>query len=272
MNTISPEMQSLKARLKATWMAGDFGVIAKMTEGGADEFIARLGIAPGARVLDVACGSGNLAIPAARRGAHVTGVDIATNLLEEARARAASERLAIQFDEGDAEQLPYAEHSFDVVVSMFGVMFAPRPDVAADELVRVARSGGRIALANWTPGSFAGQMFKTVGRHVPPPPGMPPPVQWGEEPVVRQRLRDGIAGLEMNRRIFPIRFPFAPPQVVELFRAYFGPVNRAFAALDGAGQADLHQALLQLLESCDAGGGRGLVVPGDYLEVVVTKS
>src|SRR5687768_10789250 len=232
MSTISPEIESLKARLKATWMAGDFGVIARMTERGADEVIARLAIAPGTRVVDVACGSGNLAIPAARAGANVTGADIATNLLEQARARAASEGLSVRFDEGDAEQLPYPDGSFDLVVSMFGVMFAPRPDVAAAELVRVCRSGGRIALANWTPGSFAGQMFKTVGKHVPPPPGMAPPVQWGDESIVRQRLRDGIAKLQTTRRTFSIRFPFGPPEVVELFRTYFGPVNRAFAAVD----------------------------------------
>src|SRR5918997_2114650 len=158
MSTINPEMESLKTRLKAMWMAGDFGQVAKHIETGAEEFIARLALKPGVRLLDVACGSGNLAIPAARAGAIVTGVDIATNLLEQARARAESEGLKIQFDEGDAEKLPYADASFDIVVSMFGAMFAPRPELVAAELVRVCRPGGRIAVADWTPGGFVGRM------------------------------------------------------------------------------------------------------------------
>src|SRR6266550_7990403 len=160
MSASNPEMESLKTRLKAMWMTGDFGQIAKHIETGAEDFIARLALKPGVRVLDVACGSGNLAIPAARVGAIVTGVDIATNLLEQARARADSEALPIQFDEGDAENLPYGDAAFDLVVSMFGAMFAPRPELVAAELVRVCRPGGRIAMANWTPAGFVGQMFK----------------------------------------------------------------------------------------------------------------
>src|SRR4029453_11602279 len=197
MSTTKPEMESLKSRLKAMWMTGDFGQVAKIIETGAEEFIDRLALQPGVRLLDVACGSGNLAIPAARAGAIVTGVDIATNLLEQARARAESERLIIQFDEGDAERLPYPDEAFDVVVSMFGVMFAPRPDVAAAELVRVCRPGGPTALANWTPTGFTGQTLKTVARHVPPPANVPPPTQWGDETIVRERLRAGIASLRM---------------------------------------------------------------------------
>ena len=266
------EMESLKARLKATWMAGDFGVIAKATQPGADDFIARLGIAPGTAVLDVACGSGNLAIPAARAGARVTGMDIATNLLEQARARAKSEGLSVQFDEGDAERLPYADRSFDLVVSMFGVMFAPRPDVAAAELVRVTRPGARIALANWTPQSFAGQMFKTVGKHVPPPPGMTPPVQWGDESVVRQRLRDGVANLRVARRTFPIKFPFGPPEIVELFRTYFGPVNRAFAALDEGKQSDLRRDLEQIWSAHNRATDGTAHIEAEYLEVIATRA
>jgi len=174
MSTPNPEMESLKAKLKATWMAGDFGQIAKQIEQGAEEFIARLELKPGVRLLDVACGSGNLAIPAARAGAIVTGVDIATNLVEQARARAEAEGLKIQVDEGDAEDLPYDDASFDEVVTMFGAMFAPRPERVAAELVRVCRPGGRIAMANWTPTGFTGQMFKIGATHVPPPPNMPP--------------------------------------------------------------------------------------------------
>ena len=271
MTAMSPDIESLKARLKATWMAGDFGVIARMTERGAEEFITRLAIPRGARVLDVACGSGNLAIPAARGGARVTGVDIATNLLEEARERARSEGLSIQFDEGDAEQLPYPDHSFDVIVSMFGVMFAPRPEVAAAEMVRVTRPTGRIALANWTPDSFAGEMFRTVGKHVPPPPGMSPPVQWGDESIVRKRLRDGIASLQLTRRTFPITFPFAPPQVVELFRTYFGPVIRAFAALDPARHEDLRRDLEQVWSAHNRATDGTTRIEAQYLEVIATR-
>jgi SAM-dependent methyltransferase len=272
MRAPTAEMEALKSRLKATWMAGDFGVIAKMTEQGAEEFIARLAIAPNTRVLDVACGSGNLAVPAARGGARVTGVDIATNLLEEARARAGSERLTIRFDEGDAEQLPYADQSFDVVMSMFGVMFAPRPDVAAAELVRVTRAGGRIALGNWTPGSFAGEMFGTLGKHVPPPPDMAPPVQWGDESIVRQRLSKGIADLTMTKRTFPIKFAFGPAEVVELFRSYFGPVNRAFDALDQARQLSLRRELEQVWSTRNRATDGTVQVDGEYLEVIATRS
>lgn len=160
------DIDALKSRLKATWMAGDFGLIAKSYEAGAAEFVRRIGLVPGSRVLDVACGTGNLAVPAARTGAEVTGVDIATNLLEQARARAAAEGLTARFDEGDAEMLPYPDASFDAVISMFGVMFAPRPERSAAELLRVCRPGGRIALANWTPSGFVGQMFKTITTHV----------------------------------------------------------------------------------------------------------
>jgi 2-polyprenyl-3-methyl-5-hydroxy-6-metoxy-1,4-benzoquinol methylase len=186
---LSPEMESLKNRLKGTWSAGDFGRIAKSYETGAAEFIARLALKPGQRVLDVACSTGNLAIPAAKAGAEVIGIDIAPNLVEQARQRAASERLAIKFEEGDAEQLPYEDGSFDAVISMFGAMFAPRPDVVAAELTRVTRSGGLIAMANWTPSSFVGQMFKTIGALVPPPALMPSSLLWGRGSEAARALR-----------------------------------------------------------------------------------
>lgn len=173
------DLEALKARLKATWTAGDFGEIAKSYERGAAEFVRRLGLPAGARALDVACGTGNLALPAARAGAVVTGIDIAANLLEEARARADREGLSVRFEEGDAEELPYEAGAFDVVLSMFGVMFCPRPERASAELLRVCRPGGRIALANWVPESFIGQIFKTTAAYVPPPAGMPSPLQWG---------------------------------------------------------------------------------------------
>jgi SAM-dependent methyltransferase len=272
MNAITPEMESLKARLRATWMAGDYGLIAKSTESGAEEFIYRLKLTPGTDLLDVACGNGNLAILAARLGARVTGVDIAPNLLEEGRARARAEGLVIQFDEGDAEQLPYPDAVFNEVVSMFGAMFAPRPERAASELVRVCRSRGRIAMANWTPAGFAGQILKTVGEYAPPPPGVPPPIQWGAETIVRERLRDGIAELQMTTRTCPIKYPMPPSEVVEFFRTYFGPVNRAFAALDEGGQASLRHDLERLWLSHNVAKDNSTRIEAEYLEVIATKT
>ena len=270
MSTINPEMESLKTRLKSMWMAGDFGEIAKHIETGAEEFIARLELKPGTRLLDVACGSGNLAIPAARAGAIVTGVDIAPNLLEQARARAASEGLTIQFDEGDAENLPYPDAAFETVVSMFGAMFAPRPELVAAELVRVCRPGGRIAMANWTPEGFVGQMFKITGKHVPPPPNMPSPIKWGDEETVRERLRDGIADLQLTRRMCPFEYPFPPADVVESFRLYYGPTRRAFEALDDDGQAALRTDLEHLWTEHNQATDNTTYGEGEYLEVIAT--
>ncbi len=271
MSTISPEMESLKTRLKAMWMTGDFGEVAKHIETGAEEFIVRLALKPGASLLDVACGSGNLAIPAARRGAIVTGVDIAMNLLEQARARAEFESLTIQFDEGDAEDLPYGDAAFDVIVSMFGAMFAPRPELVAAELVRVSQPGGRIAMANWTPDGFIGQMFKISSKHVPPPANMPSPLKWGDEETVRERLRDGIADLQLTRRMCPFEYPFSPAEVVESFRMYYGPTQRAFDALDTDGQAALRSDLERLWTEHNQATENTTYVEGEYLEVTATR-
>ena len=272
MSAPNTEMESLKTKLKAMWMSGDFGQIAKQLEAEAEAFINRLGLKPGERVLDVACGSGNLTIPAARAGAVVTGADIATNLLEQGRARAAAEGLTIQFDEGDAENLPYNDASFDVVVSMFGAMFAPRPQLVAAELVRVCRPGGRIAMANWTPEGHIGQMFKTTGKHVPPPPNMPSPIKWGDEATVRELLRDGVADLKLTRRMCRFNLAFSPAEVVEHFRTYYGPTQRAFAALDSNGQAALRGDLEQLWARNNKATDNTTQVDGEYLEVVATRS
>ena len=272
MAATNPEMETLKTRLKAMWMTGDFGQMAKVIEPAAEEFIARLRLQPGVRVLDVACGSGNLAIPAARAGAVVTGVDIATNLLEQARARATSEGLPIQFDEGDAESLPYDDAAFDVIVSMFGAMFAPRPELVAAELVRVSRPGGRIAMANWTPEGFVGQMFKTTGKHVPPPPSMPSPLKWGDQETVRERLREGITDLQLKRQMCVFDFPFGPSEVVETFRMYYGPTQRAFESLDTDGQAALRTDLERLWAEHNQATDGTTHVEGEYLEVVATRS
>jgi ubiquinone/menaquinone biosynthesis C-methylase UbiE len=271
MSAIDPEMEALKTRLKAMWMAGDYSLVAKHIETVAEEFIARLALKPGVRLLDVACGSGNLAIPAARAGAIATGVDIAANLLEQARARAESEGLTVQFDEGDAENLQYDDASFDVVVSMFGAMFAPRPELVAAELARVCRSGGRIAMANWTPEGFVGQMFKIGGKYSPPP-NMPPPIKWGDEETVRERLHDGFTDLQLTRRKFPLKYPFPPSEVVEFFRAYFGPTQRAFESLDAGGQAALRSDLERLWSERNRATDNTTDVEGEYLEVVATRS
>ena len=209
---MAPEMETLKARLKATWMAGDYGTFAKYLEPSAMEFLERISVPAGSRMLDVACGAGQISIPAARAGARVTGVDIATSSIEQARARAQDEGLDARFEEGDAEMLPYENASFDVVASLFGAMFAPRPDRVAAELVRVCRPGGRIVMGNWTPGGFVGQMFKVIGRHVPPPALMPSPLLWGDEATVRERLREGVAELRLTKRRYPFRYPFPPPR------------------------------------------------------------
>jgi SAM-dependent methyltransferase len=269
---MTPEMESLKTRLKGMWMSGDFGEVAKHIEAGAEDFIARLELKPGERVLDVACGSGNLAIPAARAGAVVTGVDIAPNLIEQARERAESEGWKIQFDEGDAEKLPYPDASFDVVVSMFGAMFAPRPELVAAELVRVCRPGGRIAMANWTPEGFVGQMFKITGNHVPPPPAMPSPLKWGDEETVRERLREGISDLQMTRWLCPFEYAVPPAEVVEAFRMYYGPTRRAFEALDDEGQAALRTDLEGLWGEFNQATDNTTYGEGEYLQVIATRS
>ena len=252
-------------------MAGDYGHFAKELEPGAIEFLARLSLAPGTQLLDVGCGAGQTAIRAARAGAQVTGVDIAVNLVGQARAKAKAEGLNVLFEEGDAEALAYADGSFDVVISLIGAMFAPRPDRVAAELIRVCRSGGRIVMANWTAEGFVGQMFKTIGKHLPSPPQMPSPLLWGNETAVRERLREGIADLQMTRYHYPFHYPFGPAEVVEHSRTYFGPVNRAFAALGVAGQTVLRQDLEQLLKQHNLAKDGTTRYAAEYLEVSATR-
>lgn len=274
MSTSGPPIQKLKDSMRASWMAGDFGVVAKTISGGAEAFVSRLSIPPGARVLDVACGTGNLAIPLARWGAVVTGVDIAPNLLAQARERASAENLSVQFDEGDAEQLPYPDASFDAVVSMFGAMFAPRPDLVASELARVLKPGGRLAMANWNPASFSGQMFKVAARHVQPPPGIAPPVLWGDEATVRDRLAPAFSNLETE--LIPIDFdlPTNPAGAVAFFRKYFGPTHVAFSRLDDSGQAAFAADLESLW--CTANVARDpsnqTLIHNQYLQVTATRT
>jgi len=269
-----PNLEAVKARQKATWESGDFGQIARTIENVAEEFMARQPIERGARVLDVACGTGNLALIAARRGCVVSGVDIAGNLTAQARARAAAEGLRIHFAEGDAEALPFAGCQFDLVVSMFGVMFAPRPSIATAELLRVTQFGGRVALANWTPEGFIGKMFKVFKAHLPPPPaGVPSPMSWGDKATVRSRLQRGFAVLRLARRIALMRYPFPPAETVEFFRRYYGPTHRAFASLDAPAQAALRRDLVELQTANNIAKTSGTTeVAAEYLEVVAVRN
>ena len=268
---MTPEMATLKTRLKATWMSGDYGHFATYLEPGALEFLSRVPIEPGMRVLDVACGAGQTAIPMSRAGAKVTGIDIATNLIEQARVRARAENLDARFEEGDAEMLPYPDSSFDLVVSLIGAMFAPRPDLVADELKRVCRPGGKIIMGNWTPAGFVGQMFKTMGKHVPPPAIMAPPVKWGDEETVRERFADGISHLRLSRNQYPFRYPFSPSEVVEFFRVYYGPTYKAFAALDAEKQSALRRDLEGLWTEHNTATDGTTLVLAEYLEVVAIR-
>lgn len=266
------ELAALKTRLRATWIAGDFGQIARYYTGEAEKFIEGLNLKPGMKVLDVACGTGNLALPAARSGATVTGVDLAPNLVEQARENAKREGLSIQFDEGDAEALPYDDASFDAVVTMFGAMFAPRPELVASELKRVCRPGGFIAMANWTPSGFVGQMFKTMSSHVPPPPGMPSPVLWGVEETVRERLGEGISKLDMKPQILKFTFPFSPAEAVEHFRLYYGPTQKAFGTLDETKQAALRKDLEQLWTANNQATDGTTLIDSQFLEVIAVRA
>jgi 2-polyprenyl-3-methyl-5-hydroxy-6-metoxy-1,4-benzoquinol methylase len=261
------ERDHLKTRLKEIWTAGDYDRFSRYMEGGAREFYERLNIFPGCQLLDVACGSGQLALMAAKDGIDVIGVDIAGNLLERARARAKAEGLKVQFEEADAEALPFDEASFDMVVSLIGAMFAPQPNQVAKELLRVCVPGGTIAMANWTPQGFVGQMFKTVSKFIAPS-GMPSPVLWGDEQTVRGRLSHGLSDFSLTRRQYLFSYPFPPSEVVEFFRLYYGPTNQAFASLDAEGQTRLRQDLEQLWTEHNRAGTDCTTVLAEYLEVI----
>lgn len=268
----TPDIDTLKTRLKATWMDGNYDYFSRFMESSAVEFLDRLDAEPGTSLLDVACGSGQLGLIAARRGLKVTGVDIATNSILAARGRATAEGLDARFDEGDAEALPYADASFDVVATIFGAMFAPRPELVAAELVRVCRRGGIIAMANWTKEGFIGQMFKTFSRFIAPP-GMPAPVLWGDEAIVRDRFGTGVSDLQLTRVNYRFDYPFPPAGVVEFFRQYYGPTTRAFATLDEADQASLQAALVELWAAHNQSSEPArTIVDAEYLQVVGVRA
>jgi ubiquinone/menaquinone biosynthesis C-methylase UbiE len=265
------EFEQLKIRLRTIWMTGNYDLFSRFMEKDADRFFQRLGVTQGTRLLDVGCGSGQLALIAARAGAIVSGCDIATNWIEKARIRAAAEKLNIAFDEGDAESLPYKSGQFDAVVSLIGAMFAPRPELVASELARVCRPGGMIAMANWTPGGFIGQMFKAIAKHIAPS-GMPSPVLWGDEDTVRARFRQGIADIRFTRQLYRFEYPFPPDAVVEFFRTNYGPMSRAFASLDVNAQEDLRRELVALWAAHNQAEDLTTKVDAEYLEVTATRA
>jgi len=267
-----PQAEALRARVRATWTAGDFGRIAVGYEEGAAAFIERLGLKPGDQMLDVACGTGNLALPAARAGARVTGIDIAPALVVQLAARAAAEGLTLEAREGDAEALPFADDSFDTVVTMFGAMFAAHPQQAANELLRVTRPGGRIAMANWTPEGFVGRMLKLTVGYVPPPAGVPSALLWGNARTVEERIGAGLSDLRFERRAMVLAYPFGPEETVELFRTWYGPTVRAFAALEEERQRKFFDDLVRLWTEHNTAGPNGTRVESEFLAVVGTRA
>jgi SAM-dependent methyltransferase len=264
-----PDYAAIKQRQQAVWAAGDYAVIGTTLQIVGERLCEAVDLRAGERVLDVAAGNGNATLAAARRFADVTSTDYVGALLERGKERAAAERLPVTFKQADAEALPFGDGSFDVVLSTFGVMFTPNQEKAAAEMCRVVRQGGRIGLANWTPDGFIGQLFKTIGKHVPPPAGIKPPPLWGTE----ARLAELFPGhrVQASTQVFNFRY-LSPAHWLEVFRTYYGPTNRAFAALDAAKQESLEADILELLGRMNRGGSEALIVPSTYLEVVVTKS
>ncbi len=263
-------LDELKTRLRSTWTTGDYGRFSRYMERDAEAFYRRLPIKPGTQFLDVGCGAGQLSLIAARAGAHVTGCDIATNWLAQARRSAAAEGLTVVFEEGDAEALPYENATFDAVVSLIGAMFAPRPELVAAELIRVCRPGGIIAMANWTGPGFVGQMFKAIAKHIAPS-GMPSPLLWGDEPTVRERLRSGVASLECSRHRYELSYPFSPADVVEFFRANYGPMTCAFASIGEDAQQQLRDELTDLWSRHNRATDGTTRVDAEYLQVIAVR-
>jgi ubiquinone/menaquinone biosynthesis C-methylase UbiE len=252
-------------------MAGDYDRFSRSMENGARSFYERLDVPPGAHLLDVACGSGQLALIAAREGVQVTGVDIAENLIQRAQIRSMAEGLPAIFRVADAESLPFPDASFDVVVSLIGAMFAPRPHLVARELARVCVPGGTIAMGNWTAEGFVGKMFRTIAQFIAPP-GMPSPLMWGDETVVRERFGPHVSELKFARKHYVFDYPFPPSDVVNFFRLYYGPMNRAFASLNRAGRKSLHKALEAIWSEDNRGRDGFTLVAAEYLEVIATRA
>ena len=271
--TTIPNIHVIKTKMKEAWNAGHYGTFATYMEPGAVEILESWNIKPGQTFLDVACGAGQLAIPAARRGIKVTGVDIAYRSIELAIARAANEGLDATFDEGDAECLTYDDNSFDVVASIVGAMFAPQPDKVASELVRVCKPGGRILMVNWTPQGMVGHMFKEIGRHVPPPHNVPPPPLWGDEETVKDRFGKNVSSLTLTKKIYPLwTYPFGVEDLVQFFFDYYGPTERAYAALDENGKKSLRSGLEKVFSDYNIATDGTIDFVAEYLEVEVVKA
>jgi len=265
----APDLAAVKTRQQAMWASGDFAVIGTTLQIVGETICEAVDLRAGERVLDVAAGNGNATLAAARRFADVTSTDYVPALLEGGRRRAEAEGLSVRFEPADAENLPYGDASFDVILSTYGVMFAPEHQRSARELMRVCRPGGRIGLASWTPAGFLGDLFRTVAKYVPPVPGVQSPLLWGTDAHLRT-LFPGVAKIEHTPRYFAFRYQSAE-HFVDVFRTFYGPVHKAFLGLDATGQAALEADLLALLRRANSGGERGLVVQAEYLETVITK-
>ncbi|MGZ3327573.1 MAG: class I SAM-dependent methyltransferase [Xanthobacteraceae bacterium] len=267
---VQPDLAALKARQQGAWSSGDYAVVGITLQIVGEELCETLDLRSGQKVLDVAAGNGNATLAAARRWCEVVSTDYVPSLLERGRSRAAADGLSIQFREADAEALPFADASFDAVVSTFGVMFTPDQDKAAAELARVTKRGGKIGLANWTPEGFIGQLFKTLGKYLPPPAGAKSPALWGTEARIKEMFGASAASIKAERRNFNFRYR-SPEHFLEIFKNYYGPTLKAFAALDAANQQGLTNDLLALIGRMNRAEDGTMVVPSEYLEVVITK-
>jgi ubiquinone/menaquinone biosynthesis C-methylase UbiE len=263
-----PDLRAIKGRQQGAWSSGDYAVVGTTLQIVGEELCEALDLRSGQTVLDVAAGNGNVSLAAARRWCEVTATDYVPALLERAQERAAAERLGLQFREADAEALPFADRSFDAVVSTFGVMFTPDQDRAAAELVRVCKPGGKIGLANWTPDGFIGQVFRTIGKHMPPP-GVKSPALWGTRPRIAELFEPHAASIKSAQRHFAFRYR-SPEHWLEVFKTYYGPLLKTFAALPPAGQAALENDLKVLIAQLNRSGDGSMVVPSEYLEIVIT--
>jgi len=263
-----PDFAAIKQRQQATWASGDYAVIGTTLQIIGENLAEAIDLRAGEEVLDIAAGNGNATLAAARRHARVTSTDYVSHLLDKGAARAAAEGLQVNFRTADAESLPFEDQRFDVALSVLGVMFAPKAELCAAEMLRVLRPGGRIGLVSWTAEGFLGELFRTIGAHVPPPAGLRSPMQWGDEARLHE-LFGQHGKLLCTRRFFKFRYASAA-HMVEVFRKFYGPTHKAFAALDAAGAQRLHDDLVALLERHNVGGAHSLVVPAEYLEAVIT--
>ena len=264
------DLNALKTRQHGAWSSGDYAIVGTTLQIVGEQLCEALDIRAGQSVLDVAAGNGNATLAAARRWCHVVSTDYVPSLLERGRARASADRLSVEFKEADAEALPFADAAFDAVVSTFGVMFTPNQDRAAKELLRVCKHGGKIGLANWTPEGFIGQLFKTLGKYLPPPAGAKSPALWGTKARIDEMFGAHANDIQIARRDFVFRYRSAE-HFVEIFKTYYGPVLKAFAALDGTSQDGLKRDILALIATMNRSGDETMVVPSEYLEIVVTK-